>query len=207
MRVKNAEYVRSAVKDEDFLRDERPQVVFVGRSNVGKSTLLNRLVGRNALARISSKPGRTRAVNYFDIDKRFYFVDLPGYGYARVSKTERQAWAQLMDQFLRSVSDTAMVVQLVDAYVGATALDEQATEYLRSLGIEPLIAATKADRVPRGKREKALSGIRKTLDGHASRVMAVSGTSGEGLDMLWKTIDRYLEKSIHRGLKQGVIND
>ena len=97
MKVKEARYVLSAVNPRDLVTDGRPQIAFVGRSNVGKSSLLNRLVGRKTLAKISSHPGKTRAVNYFDVDATFYFVDLPGFGYAKAARTERQAWAKLMD--------------------------------------------------------------------------------------------------------------
>jgi len=204
VKVKSAKYLRSAVKPSDFLEDGRPQIAFVGRSNVGKSTLLNRLVGRTALARISSKPGRTRAINYFDINSSFYFVDLPGYGYAKVSKTERQAWADLMAQYFETGAEHAMVIQLVDGKVGATPLDQQATEYLFSCGVEPVVVATKIDRVTKGKRQAAVSSIRRDLDLGEATIIPFAAPSGDGLKEIWKTIDRYLGSFDDRGSQQGV---
>ena len=135
MRIETARFVLSAVESRGFVDDGHPEIAFVGRSNVGKSSLLNRLIKRKTLARISSTPGRTRAVNYFLINEDFYFVDLPGYGYALVSKTERQAWADLMEKYFREAARRAMVVQIVDAKVGATDLDVQAYEYVQSVGV------------------------------------------------------------------------
>lgn len=203
MRVKSAQYLRSAVRPGDFLGGGRPQVAFVGRSNVGKSTLLNRLVGRNKLARISSKPGRTRAINYFDINSRFYFVDLPGYGYAKVSKNERRSWANLMASYFETAGENAMVIQLVDAKVGATELDRQSAEYLQSVGVEPVVVATKADRVKKGKRQAVLASIRRGLGLPDATIIPFAAPSGDGLKDVWKSIEQYLESFDNRGLKQG----
>ncbi len=206
MKIKSAEYLRSAVSVPDLIQDGRPQVALVGRSNVGKSTLLNRLVGRKALARISSTPGRTRAINYFEINRAFFLVDLPGYGYAKVSKSERQAWAELMERYLESVAGRALVIQLVDAKVGATALDQQATEYLKSLGISPIVAATKSDRIARGRRHGTAGSIARALAIDPEDVLPVSGTTGDGTKELWRRVDRYLEASSSENSK-GVMND
>jgi len=102
VKVESAEFVKSARASGDFVRDGRPEIAFVGRSNVGKSSLLNRLLGRKGLARVSSTPGRTRLVNYFLINRRFWFVDLPGYGYAKAGKDERREWAALADSYFRA---------------------------------------------------------------------------------------------------------
>ncbi|MDH3744862.1 MAG: ribosome biogenesis GTP-binding protein YihA/YsxC [Acidobacteriota bacterium] len=194
MKVQTARFIRSAVRSEDFLRDGLPEVAFAGRSNVGKSTLLNRLVGRKGLARISSTPGRTRAINYFLINSRFYFVDLPGYGYAKVSKSERKAWAALMDQYLGRTSGDAKVFQLVDGKVGATPLDVQATEYLVSLGIVPAVVATKIDKISRNKRPSQLAAIRRELAmAEDASLIAFSALSGEGVREIWKEIESYFE--------------
>lgn len=193
MRIETTRFVRSAVGEKDFLDDARPQIAFAGRSNVGKSTLLNRLLGRKALARISSKPGKTRAVNYFLINSRFYFVDLPGFGYAKVSKQERREWAILMESYFRRSLTQAQVVQLVDAKVGATPLDVQATEYLRDLGAEPIVVATKIDRISRNRRRASLDGIHRDLElGEARRPIPFSGVTGEGAKELWQEIESFL---------------
>ncbi|MFQ5527727.1 MAG: ribosome biogenesis GTP-binding protein YihA/YsxC [Thermoanaerobaculia bacterium] len=190
------------MRPQDFLLG-RPQVAFVGRSNVGKSTLLNRLVGRCGLARISSKPGRTRAINYFGINSQFYFVDLPGYGYAKVSKKERQSWANLMTSYFETAADGAMVIQLVDAKVGATELDIQSAEYLKSVGIEPVVVATKSDRVKKGRRQAAMTSIRRDLGLEAATLIPFAAPSGEGLKAVWKSIEQYLEAFEDRKSNQG----
>jgi len=191
-----AEFIRSAHRKEDLLRDGRPEILFVGRSNVGKSSLLNRLLGKRGLARTSSTPGRTRAVNYFLVNDRCYFVDLPGYGYAKAGKDERREWAELVDGYVREVVGRARVVLLVDGKVGATPLDVEALRYLRSLGAGVTVVATKMDRVPAGKRAKAVSEIRRTLslDGDDD-LIAVSAETGEGMKELWSTILLHLEAS------------
>src|SRR4029079_16842850 len=129
-KIRSAEYVRSAHSARDLLSDDRPQVAFVGRSNVGKSSLLNALLGRRALARTSSTPGRTQAVNYFLVNERLFFVDLPGYGYAKASKDHRRAWARTLDSYFEAALPEALVVLLIDAKVGGTELDAQACEYI-----------------------------------------------------------------------------
>jgi GTP-binding protein len=200
-----AEFVRSAHRKEDLLRDGRPEILFVGRSNVGKSSLLNRLLGKKGLARTSSTPGRTRAVNYFLVNDRYYFVDLPGYGYAKAGKDERREWAELVDGYVREVVGRSRVVLLVDGKIGATPLDVEALHYLRSLGAGLTVVATKMDRVPSGKRAKALSEIRRTLSlagdagnaGNAGNdeLIPVSSETGEGMKELWSTILLHLEAS------------
>jgi GTP-binding protein len=160
VKVKQARFVLSAVRHQDLVTDSRPQIAFVGRSNVGKSSLLNRLVGRKALAKISSSPGKTRAVNYFDIEPR------------------------------------PRVIQLVDAKVGATPLDVQAIEYLRSQGCEPSVVATKIDRLPRSKRQRQLAAISQILDlGEDNGPTPCSSKSGEGVKEIWKGIYAFLRES------------
>lgn len=194
MKVETAEFIRSAHGSGDFIRDGRPEIVFVGRSNVGKSSLMNALLGRRGLARTSSTPGRTRAVNYFLVNRRFYFVDLPGYGYAKAAKDDRREWAALVDGYIREVLDRALVVMLVDGKVGATKLDAQAYEYLSSLGASLLVVPTKIDRVPRGRRAAMLRGIGEALGlGESVPLIPVSAHSGEGMKELWGAVASHLE--------------
>ncbi|MEM7483091.1 MAG: ribosome biogenesis GTP-binding protein YihA/YsxC [Acidobacteriota bacterium] len=189
MKIDDARLALSAHTERMLLRDGRPEVVFAGRSNVGKSSLLNRLLGRKDLAHTGSKPGRTRSVNYFLINDRLYFVDLPGYGYAKAAKQERRRWAELIDHYLRQALPGALVVLLVDTKVGATELDIQAYEYLDSLGGDIQVVATKCDRVPRGKRSKMLAEVRRTLDlDSTTRVVPVSARTGDGIKELWSVI-------------------
>ena len=197
MKIASAEFVRSAMAAGGFLRDGRPQVAFVGRSNVGKSSLLNRLLGRKALARISSTPGRTRAVNYFLVNERVWFVDLPGYGYARAGREERRRWAELVEAYLAGSADVAQVVLLVDAKVGATPLDVQAYEYLAGFGVPVVVAATKADKVGRGRTGKAAAEVRRALgtgtEAGETPVVPVSSKTGDGIRELWREIDGWLD--------------
>lgn len=145
------------------------------------------------MARISSSPGRTRAVNYFDINSRFYFVDLPGYGFAKVGRTERGGWAKLIDDYLRQAIPRARVVQLVDAKVGATPLDVQAAEYLRGLGVSAMVVATKIDRLTRGRRTARLKEIQRDLGlVEDSKPVPFSARTGEGVKDLWREIAAFL---------------
>ncbi|MGH9381896.1 MAG: ribosome biogenesis GTP-binding protein YihA/YsxC [Thermoanaerobaculia bacterium] len=189
MSIQSAEFARSAHIAQDFPHDGLPQVAFVGRSNVGKSSLLNRLLGRKTLARVSSTPGRTRAANFFLVDRRLYFVDLPGYGYAKASQDERRRWAELMETYFSVAGSQPRVIQLVDAEVGATDLDLQAHEYLTSLGVAVLVTATKIDRVRRHRRPQALAAIAERLElANGNSPIAVSARSGEGIPELWRTL-------------------
>jgi GTP-binding protein len=186
-----AEYVRSAHRPEDFIRDGRPEIAFVGRSNVGKSSLLNALVGSRNLARTGATPGRTRAVNYFLVDRRYYLVDLPGYGYARASKDERERLARVSERYLESTPPGVgrRVVLLVDSKVGATPLDALALRFLAGTGVELVVAATKVDRVGRGERERQRRAIRAGLElPDSTPLIFVSAHTGEGLNELWREI-------------------
>lgn len=177
------------------MRDGRPEIAFVGRSNVGKSSLLNRLLGRKGLARTSQTPGRTQAVNYFLVNRRFYFVDLPGYGYAKAGKDARREWAARVEGYFREEPPEAVVL-LVDGKVGATPLDVQAYEYLSGLGAALIVAATKVDKVSRGKWASSVKEVRKTLGLEEEvPVIPVSAHSGDGIKELWGAMAPHLEAS------------
>ena len=188
-RILKAEFARSAHTTQDFLRDGRPEVAFVGRSNVGKSSLLNRLLGKKGLARTSSTPGRTQAVNYFLVDGRSWFVDLPGYGYAKASKDKRRAWARTTEEYFEQALPDATVVLLVDAKVAGTPLDAAAWEYMTAMGADPIVVATKIDKVARGKRKQNLGELRQRLGlVPGQQVIPVSAETGEGIPELWREI-------------------
>ena len=205
MKIDTAEFILSATRLDQFLRDDLPEIAFVGRSNVGKSSLMNRLLQRKGLARTSRSPGRTRAVNYFRVNRRFYFVDLPGYGFAKVPRAERQSWAELIEDYFRNARGRRLLVQLVDAKVGATRLDQQAFEYFDSLDLEPLLAATKIDKVPRSRRARALAGIRRALAlPDTMDLSAVSAISGEGVRQLWSRISSFLRTDKPAALQAAV---
>ena len=205
MRIEKAEFSRSAVGASDFPRDGRPQVAFVGRSNVGKSTLLNRLLGKKGLARTSSTPGRTQAVNFFLVNDRFYCVDLPGYGYAKAGWDARRAWAGLMDDYLRAAgsSDLGWVVLLVDGVVGATVLDVQAWQYLREIGLEVTVVATKIDKLGRSRWAAALKGIQAALGPESNAAIPFSAKTGIGVTELWRELAPHLTGSQQKPRNTG----
>jgi GTP-binding protein len=196
MKIESAEFIRSAVAERDFPRDGLPEVAFVGRSNVGKSSLLNKLAGRHGLARVSRTPGRTQAVNLFLIDRRLYFVDLPGYGYARAAKAARAEWAQLLEAYLGRPGGRRRAVLLIDAVVGPTPLDRDAWLYLERYGIETIVVATKIDKLPRGRRKPALAAIRSGLNlNEEIPLIEFSAKTGEGATELWKEIGARLTRA------------
>ncbi len=209
MKIESAEFLLSANHRRQFLDDGRPQIAFVGRSNVGKSSLLNTVLQRKKLARTGSTPGRTRAINYFLINRRFYFVDLPGYGFAKASKTDRASWAELMDQYFRdageSGSQRCLLTHLVDGKVGATELDAQAREYFLGLGLNVMTVATKIDKVSRGRRPKQIKTIRQRLDMMDEDVIVpFSAQSGEGGLQIWKGIQSFLADVSERSQRMGM---
>jgi len=186
----------SARSLRDFPRDELPQVAFLGRSNVGKSSLLNRLLGRRGLARTSSTPGRTQAINYFRVNRRLYFVDLPGYGYARASRTDREAWGKSVEVYLRHSADRLLGVLLVDGEIGATPSDIEAHAYLAAGGVRTVVVATKMDRVTRGRWHAVLAEVRETLNLKTTEipVLGVSAKTGDGIQELWRHLDAHVGK-------------
>ena len=202
MKIESADFVLSALRRDQFLRDGRPEVAFVGRSNVGKSSLINRLARKKGLARTGSTPGRTRAVNYFLINRRFYFVDLPGYGFAKASRNERQQWAELMNDYFRAPHSGGMpqklapgklLVQLIDSKVGPTPLDLEAQAYFRDLGLETFLVATKIDKVSPSRRHRALKTIRERLElPKTVTLVPFSAISGEGVQELWKGVRSFI---------------
>jgi GTP-binding protein len=192
LKFRKAEFVGASATPEGHLGDGSPEVAIVGRSNVGKSSLLNRLVG-SRVARVSSTPGRTRTVNWYRIDGNFWLVDLPGYGWAKASRTERESWAALVESYLVRQAGSRLILQLVDAKVGATPLDVEAAEYLAGTDATRVVVATKVDRLKRNERARSLAEIRRVLRlGEGTALEAVSAVSGEGIRELGKRITDFL---------------
>ncbi|HVS63311.1 MAG TPA: ribosome biogenesis GTP-binding protein YihA/YsxC [Thermoanaerobaculia bacterium] len=190
MKITSAEFVRGAHAPDQMISDDLPRIAFAGRSNVGKSTLINRLLQRKGLARTSSTPGRTRAINYFLVNRRFYFVDLPGYGYAKVSRKEREAWGRLVEAFVLGPGGPLRIVQLIDGKIAGSPLDAEALSYLLGLGADLTVAVTKFDKVPRNKRSRCLADVARLLEAPDSvRILPVSAISGEGISELWQALD------------------
>ena len=200
MKVLSAELARTVFDSEQLPSDGLPQLAFIGRSNVGKSSLLNKLLGRKGLARTSSTPGRTRSINFFVVNRRFYFVDLPGFGYARASKQDRQSWADLIGRYFERTARAGQcrlaVVQLVDAKVGATPLDVEAADYVAGLGLPRIVVATKIDRLRRSERERSLRDVGEQLGlAGNERALPVSAETGDGLKEVWRAIESVLVPS------------
>lgn len=174
-----------------------PAVVFVGRSNVGKSSLINRLVGAKGLARTSSRPGRTQSVNFYRINEAYHFVDLPGYGYAAAPEKVRRSFGPMVEGFLaRWEGEIALAILLVDAEVGPTELDRIMEEWLRARRMRCLVAATKADKLSGNARDTQLRTLRAWLGADGSKrghdALLVSARTGFGIRDLWKHLDRAL---------------
>lgn len=185
-------FTMSAGTAEQLPHNDRPEIAFVGRSNVGKSSLMNKVFGRKDLVKVSSKPGKTTTINFFaigDVD----FVDLPGYGYARVNATEKQRWDNLMDGYFESERNLKLVVALVDIRHDASPLDAQMIGYLESLGHPYAIAFTKADKLSRSKGVAQANLLRQQLCVDESvRSVLVSSLKGTGIDELKKVIEERL---------------
>jgi GTP-binding protein len=180
-------FAGSAAGPQQFPRDGLPEVAFLGRSNVGKSSLLNVLAGTRGLARVSQNPGRTQLVNFFRIGDEMYLVDLPGYGYAKVPETVRQGWERLVLSYLVARAPLALCVFLVDTRHDS-ALDARLQQWLDAEGLRYVIAATKADKLGRNDLTRRLREIREGLGRGARDVVAVSAETKLGIDILWKTI-------------------
>ena len=182
----NAKLQISAVSKRQFLND-LPQVIFCGRSNVGKSSMINCLLNRKALARTSAKPGKTATINFYNIDSKLYFVDLPGYGYAKVSFSEKQKWAKFMDQYFASGGDKRLAISIVDLRHDPSMLDRDMVQLLYDLNIPFIIAATKADKLSKTKAAQNLTKLKtEFFDGF--EVLAFSAETKEGKDQLLNKI-------------------
>ncbi len=167
-----------------------PEIAFLGRSNVGKSSLLNSLLQRKGLARTSNTPGRTQSINFFLVNEAFYFTDLPGYGYAKVSKTMRADWGKMAEEYLSQREELKLSIQLIDSRHQPTALDLQLNEWLVYHGKNHLVVATKTDKLSNNKLNSSRREIEQIVP--SSRVIAYSSETGKGRDALWREIENSL---------------
>ena len=189
--LQNVKLVMSAGFPEQFPSDGLPQIAFSGRSNVGKSSLINTLLGRKTLARVSGTPGKTITANFYLIDGKFYLVDLPGYGFARRPDAEKEKWSRLMEAYLGNNPALSLIVQLIDLKVGPTQDDDKMLQWLCDARFPYVVAATKADKLNVTERKKQLDTLsvdQMILEG--THVVAFSSLKGEGRDELWKYIYR-----------------
>ena len=190
MKVSSAVFTKSAFDESHWGRDGRPEISFLGRSNVGKSSLINSLLNKKGLARTSNTPGRTQSINFFLINDSFYFADLPGYGYARVSKTMRESWGKMAEDYLAKREELILSIQLVDSRHSPTALDRQLQEWLVYNQKPHIIIATKADKLSNNQLKKSLDEIRQIMS--ESTVIPYSSITGKGKDEIWREIENAL---------------
>lgn len=197
LNINKAEFVRSAVKASDFPRDRLPQVVFAGRSNVGKSSVINRLLNRKNLARVGAAPGKTTHINYFLIDGKLYLVDLPGYGYAKVSKAEKDRWGRLIESWFADTELMTLGVQIVDARHKPTADDCTMADWFKSCGKPFAIVANKLDKCKKSEIEGNLARIRETLSlDESTPVIPFSAEKGDGRQALLNLILEHMGETV-----------
>ena len=188
----NADILLSAANKSHYPQDDIPEVALAGRSNVGKSSFINTMLNRKNLARTSGKPGKTQLLNFFNIDDKLRFVDVPGYGYARVSKKEREKWGKMIEEYLTSRENLKAVVSLVDLRHEPSADDVQMYEFLKYYEIPVILVATKADKIPRGKWNKHESMIKKKLDFDKTDTFIIfSSVNKTGVEEAWDAIFDY----------------
>ena len=186
MKVATTEFLKSAFKEDDWPKDPKPEIAFLGRSNVGKSSLINSLLSVRGLARTSSTPGRTQALNFFQINDRFRFVDFPGFGYARVPKEIKSTWGEMATSYLAKRRQLVLSIHIVDSRHEPTKQDLQLHEWLELSNKPRLVVATKSDKLSNNELRKNLQHIARVLN-HDS-VLAYSAKSGRGRDDLWRAI-------------------
>ncbi len=193
LNTNNAEFIKSAASPSGFIRDELPNIVFSGKSNVGKSSVINRLLNRKNFARVGQSPGKTIHVNYFLIDRKVYFVDLPGYGYAKVSKTERERWGRLMEQFFAAEGLIDLGVMIVDSRHKPTADDITMAQWFKSTQCPLVVVANKCDKLKKSEIEPNLELIRQTLElNEEIPLILFSAEKGTGGDALMARIIEYV---------------
>ncbi len=195
LNLQNTNLRMSAGRPDQFPSDPVPQVAFSGRSNVGKSSLINCLLNRKSLARVSSAPGKTITVNFYDIDKKLFFVDLPGYGFAKRTLKDKETWSRLTDGYFtanRNIDRLAAVIQLVDSRIGPTADDEMMLDFLCQSEIPYIVVATKVDKLNATERRNNLEAIRNhPLTAEGTPVIPFSSLKNEGRLELWKAVSAY----------------
>ena len=181
-----AEFIISAVSEHDFPQMGIPEVVFAGRSNVGKSSLINRLAGDEKLARTSAIPGKTQSINFYRINDSFFFVDLPGFGYAKAGKTTIQQWKKLIEQYFRNRSTIVLAIQLVDSRMPPTSLDLRLSEWLERLKIPRMLVATKSDKLSNNQKGVQSRLISSSFGGDL--IVMSSAETGIGCREIWKRV-------------------
>jgi GTP-binding protein len=194
MKVTEAELVISAVEAKQYPKLALPEIALAGRSNVGKSSFINKMINRKSLARTSSKPGKTQTLNFYKINQQFLFVDVPGYGFAKVSIAEREKWGHFIEEYMSIREHLKAVIQLIDIRHKPSKEDQMMYEWLNHLGVNVIIVATKLDKIPKTKVHRHIKEIRETLQmPKAVPVIPFSSETGQGKDEAWNTILAYIK--------------
>jgi GTP-binding protein len=191
MKVKSAEFITSAFKETDWPDDAKPEIAFMGRSNVGKSSLINSLLGVRGLARTSSTPGRTQSLNFFEINDRFRFVDLPGFGYAKVPQIIRTSWGEMVTSYLAKRGQLVLSIHIVDSRHEPTKLDLQLHEWLKHSAKPRLIVATKSDKLSNNELRESMGRAQRVFSG--DKLVVYSARTERGQNEVWRTIESVLK--------------
>ena len=194
LNLHNAEFVKSVAQADQLLADHLPKIVFSGKSNVGKSSVINRVLNRSNFARVGQSPGKTIHVNYFKIDNRVYFVDLPGYGYAKVARTEKERWSKLMENFFEQTT-FQLGIMIVDSRHKPTADDVTMATWFRETNSPVVVVANKCDKVKKSELEGNIAVIRETLNLPNSEIIVFSAETGEGKQRLISVIESAIKVS------------
>lgn len=200
MEVHNVELTISAVRPEQYPQGNLPEIALAGRSNVGKSSLINTLINRKKLARTSSQPGKTQTLNFYNVEHQLNFVDVPGYGYARASKQDREKWGAMIEEYFAQRQQLAGVISLVDSRHAPTQLDQQMIEFIHYYQFPLLVVGTKIDKIPRSRRNQSESVIRKTLQLTADdQLVLFSAVDRTGKDDVWRWIEQQCNLTTNGG--------
>ncbi|ABW19706.1 ribosome biogenesis GTP-binding protein YihA/YsxC [Alkaliphilus oremlandii] len=190
MKVISSEIVISAVAPKQYPENGLPEIALAGRSNVGKSSTVNTILKRRKLARVSASPGKTRTINFYIVNNEFHIVDLPGYGYAKVSKGEKETWGKMMETYLSSRKNLYEVILLVDIRHEPTADDKMMYDWIKHYGYGSIVIATKSDKISRGAYQKHFKMIREKLGmSPEDKIIPISSLKREGIDKLWHSIE------------------
>ncbi|MDR7870644.1 MAG: ribosome biogenesis GTP-binding protein YihA/YsxC [Tissierellaceae bacterium] len=193
MKIINSDLHAIAVKPAQYPKDDLPEIAFAGRSNVGKSSFINSMINRKNLARTSGKPGKTRTINFYIINEEFRFVDLPGYGFAQVSKVEQKKWGDIIDRYLTDRENLREVILIVDIRHEPTAQDLMMYNWIKSFGFTGIVVATKADKISKGNIQKHLKVIRQKLDiKDSSLVIPYSSANKTNKELVWEVLSEKL---------------
>jgi GTP-binding protein len=196
MKITSAEFLKSVYPQDEYPLSRYPEVAFAGRSNVGKSSLINTLVNRKGLARISTSPGKTQSINFYLVNRSLCLVDLPGYGYAKVPQQVRKQWSPLIEDYCQKRKNLRGVVIIIDVRIGPTPLDLSLIQWLRDLPLPALITITKIDKLSKNKMARAVGQTAEALSLDAEKICTFSAHTGQGKKELWQKL-KYLIDAAH----------